>query len=61
MNQTTKEILFLDPGMYTHNIWGSTRLREDFHYPVEGDDLGSAGNFCTSNGDGTLETVDSVE
>ena len=35
----TKEILFLDP-VCTHNIWGGTRLREDFHYPVEGDDLG---------------------
>lgn len=44
MNQTTKEILFLDP-VCTHNIWGGTRLREDFHYPVEGDDLGSAGEF----------------
>ena len=39
MNQTTKEILFLDP-VCTHNIWGGTRLRTEFGYPVEGDDIG---------------------
>lgn len=54
MNQTTKEILFLDP-VCTHNIWGGTRLREDFHYPVEGDDLGECwGISAHPNGDGTL-------
>lgn len=50
----TKEILFLDP-VCTHNIWGGTRLREDFHYPVEGDDLGECwGISAHPNGDGTL-------
>lgn len=54
MNQTTKEILFLDP-VCTHNIWGGTRLREDFHYLVEGDDLGECwGISAHPNGDGTL-------
>ena len=54
MNQTTKEILFLDP-VCTHNIWGGTRLREDFHYPVEGDDLGECwGISAHPNGDVTL-------
>ena len=53
-NQTTKEILFLDP-VCTHNIWGGTRLREDFHYPVEGDDLGECwGISAHPNGDGPL-------
>ena len=54
MNQTTKEILFLDP-VCTDNIWGGTRLREDFHYPVEGNDLGECwGISAHPNGDGTL-------
>ena len=53
-NQTTKEILFLDP-VCTHNIWGGTRLREDFHYPVEGDDLWECwGISAHPNGDVTL-------
>ena len=29
MNQTTKEILFLDP-VCTHNIWGGTEIEEIF-------------------------------
>lgn len=33
------EILFLTP-VFTHNIWGGTRLRDDFGYDVEGDDIG---------------------
>ena len=54
MNQTTKEILFLDP-VCTHNIWGGTRLREDFHYPVEGDDLWECwGISAHPNGNVTL-------
>ncbi|MCI5919937.1 MAG: GH1 family beta-glucosidase [Roseburia sp.] len=54
MNQTTKEILFLNP-VCTHNIWGGTRLREDFGYPVEGNDLGECwGISAHPNGDGTL-------
>lgn len=34
-----KEILFLEP-VFTHNIWGGTKLRDEFGYPVEGDDIG---------------------
>ena len=39
MNQANKDILFLDT-VCTHNIWGGTKLREEFGYPVEGDDIG---------------------
>lgn len=34
-----REMLFLNP-VFTHNIWGGTKLREEFGYPVEGDDIG---------------------
>lgn len=33
------EILFLNP-VFTHNIWGGKRLRTEFGYDVEGDDIG---------------------
>lgn len=32
-------ILFFTP-CFTHNIWGGIKLREEFGYPVEGDDIG---------------------
>lgn len=35
----SKEILFLKP-VLKHNIWGGTRLRTDFGYPEEGNDIG---------------------
>ncbi|MBO5069118.1 MAG: mannose-6-phosphate isomerase, class I [Roseburia sp.] len=54
MNQTEKEIIFLDP-VCTHNIWGGTKLREEFGYPVEGDDIGECwGISAHPNGDGTV-------
>ena len=54
MNQTTKGILFLNP-VCTHNIWGGTKLREEFGYPVEGDDIGECwGISAHSNGDGSI-------
>ena len=54
MNQISKEIIFLDP-VCTHNIWGGTRLREEFDYPVEGDDIGECwGISAHPNGDGTV-------
>ena len=54
MNQTTKEILFLNP-VCTHNIWGGTKLREQFGYPIEGDDIGECwGISAHPNGDGTI-------
>ena len=30
-----KEILFLNP-VFTHNIWGGTKLREEYGYDVDG-------------------------
>lgn len=33
------DVIFLKP-VFTHNIWGGTRLREDFGYDVEGNDIG---------------------
>lgn len=44
-------IMFLNP-VCTHNIWGGTRLREEFGYPVEGDDIGECwGISAHPNGD----------
>lgn len=34
-----KEIIFLEP-IFMHNIWGGTKLREDFGYQIEGTDVG---------------------
>lgn len=34
-----KEIIFMDP-VFTHNIWGGTRLRDEFGYSVSGNDVG---------------------
>lgn len=54
MNQSNKEILFLNP-VCTHNIWGGTKLREEFGYPAEGDDIGECwGISAHPNGDGTV-------
>lgn len=54
MNQTSKEIIFLNP-VCTHNIWGGSKLREEFGYPVEGDDIGECwGISAHPNGDGTV-------
>lgn len=54
MNQTTKELLFLNP-VCTHNIWGGTKLREEFGYPEEGEDIGECwGISAHPNGDGCI-------
>ena len=34
-----QDILFLEP-VFTHNVWGGTRLHDDFGYNVKGDDIG---------------------
>lgn len=34
-----QEVLFLNPA-FTHNVWGGSRLREEFGYSVEGTDVG---------------------
>lgn len=50
----SKEIIFLDP-VFTHNIWGGTKLREEYGYPVEGDDIGECwGIAAHDNGDCTI-------
>ncbi len=50
------ELLFLDP-VCTHNIWGGTRLREEFGYPVEGDGIGECwGISAHPEGDGTVRS-----
>ncbi len=49
-----QEILFLNP-VFTHNIWGGSRLREEFGYPVEGNDIGECwGISAHPNGEGTI-------
>lgn len=54
MDQTTKEILFINP-VCKHNIWGGSRLREEFGYPVEGNDIGECwGISAHPNGDGII-------
>ena len=53
-DQPCREILFLDPTC-THNIWGGNRLREEFGYPVEGDDIGECwGISAHPNGESTV-------
>ncbi len=53
MNQS-KEIIHLNP-VFAHNIWGGTRLREDFNYQVEGNDIGECwGIAAHPNGDCTV-------
>lgn len=55
MKDLMKEILFLNP-VYTHNVWGGTRLREDFGYQVEGNDIGECwGIAAHPNGDVTIK------
>lgn len=49
-----REILFLDP-VCTENIWGGTRLKEEFHYINAGDHTGECwGISAHPNGDGTI-------
>ncbi|MCM1187708.1 MAG: mannose-6-phosphate isomerase, class I [bacterium] len=48
------QILFLNP-VFTHNIWGGSRLREEFSYSVEGEDIGECwGISAHPNGEGTV-------
>ena len=54
MNKQDTEILFLNP-VFTKNIWGGTKLREDFGYDIEGDDIGECwGVAAHQNGDDTI-------
>ena len=46
-----KEILFLEP-VFKHTIWGGAKLREEFGYEIEGDDIGECwGISAHENGD----------
>ena len=54
MEDKGKELLFLEP-VCTHNIWGGKKLREEFGYAVEGDDLGECwGISAHPEGDGMI-------
>ena len=51
-----RELLLLDP-VCVHNIWGGTKLREEFGYPVEGNGIGECwGISAHPNGDGTVRS-----
>ena len=48
------EIMLMDP-VCTHNVWGGTRIRDDFGYQIDGDDIGECwGISAHPNGDGTV-------
>lgn len=48
------ELMMMDP-VCTHNVWGGTRIRDDFGFQVEGDDIGECwGVSAHPNGDGTV-------
>ena len=50
-----KEIIFLDP-VFTHNIWGGTKLRDEYGYDIEGDDIGECwGIAAHENGNCTIK------
>lgn len=51
VNMPYRRPIFLKP-VLTHNIWGGSRLREEFGYSVEGDDIGECwGISAHLNGD----------
>lgn len=56
MREDGKGLLFLDP-VCKHNIWGGVKLREEFGYPVEGNDIGECwGISAHPEGDGTIRS-----
>lgn len=49
-----REMIFLNP-VCTHNIWGGSRLRDEFCYAVEGNDIGECwGISAHPNGDAEI-------
>ena len=49
------EIIFLNP-VFTHNIWGGTKLRDEYGYDIEGDDIGECwGIAAHENGNCTVK------
>ncbi len=54
-NRPQRNILFMNP-VFTHNIWGGTKLHEVFGYDVEGTDIGECwGVAAHENGDSTIK------
>lgn len=54
MSEKKNLLLFLEP-VCTHNIWGGTKLRDEFGYPMEGDGIGECwGISAHPNGNGTV-------
>ena len=50
-----REIIFLNP-VFTHNIWGGTKLRDEYGYDIEGDDIGECwGIAAHENGNCTIK------
>ena len=50
--------MFTTKDVYKRQIWGGTKLREEFGYPVEGDDIGECwGISAHPNGDGTVRSL----
>lgn len=50
-----KKIIFLNP-VFTHNIWGGTKLRDEYGYDIEGDDIGECwGIAAHENGNCTIK------
>ena len=55
------QLIFLNP-VLKHNIWGGTRLREEFGYQVEGDDIGECwGIAAHPSGDCTVKGASLTE
>lgn len=54
MEGKAEKLIFLEP-VCSHNIWGGSRLREEFGYKAEGNDIGECwGISAHPNGDGTV-------
>lgn len=50
----SKEIMFMEP-VFTHNIWGGTRLASEFGYKIDGKDIGECwGISAHPSGDCTI-------
>lgn len=50
-----KEIIFLNP-VFTHNIWGGTKLKDEYGYDIEGNDIGECwGIAAHENGNCTIK------
>lgn len=55
MLEDKKQMLFMEP-VCTHNIWGGSRLKDEFGYSINGDDIGECwGISAHPNGDGTIK------